>query len=140
MNILKIFSISVILTFIALAGQNWNLMEFVISVVAFSFLTFLVWIFWVRCFKPASVALLSFWNFLDRCLKPASIALLSFWAFLDRCLKPAQEVLDSAVDSVAEVIASIVEGIRILFFILLWIAGLCLALYILRAFVHFLIY
>ncbi len=122
MNILKIFSISVILTFIALAERNWNLVEFVTNIVLFSFLTFLVWTFWVRCFKPASVALLSFWDFLDRCLKPAT------------------EYLEPVVDSTAEMIASIVEGIKILFFILLCIVALCLVLYGLRAFVHFLIY
>ncbi|MHA1657519.1 MAG: hypothetical protein ACTSUT_00130 [Promethearchaeota archaeon] len=119
MNILKIFSISVIIIS-SLILTGWD-REFI-----------------------AGIVLLSFWAFLVRCLKPASVALLSFWDFLDWCLKPASEFLDFFIDLFFEFINWVAEKIKTLFLILFYVAVLCLVLYLvlygLRAFVHFLIY
>ena len=117
MNILKNFKLSK-------TTENKIYKIFSISVIIISFLTL---VRWDREFI-AVVIILSFWNFLAR------------WDFLARCLEPVEKYLESVIDSIAEIMASIIEGIKVLFFILLWIAALCLVLYILRAFVHFLIY
>jgi len=123
MNILKNFSISVIIIFfLILCVWDWK-----------SLIEFIIGILWV-----------SFWICLVLCLKPASIALLSFWDFLDRRLKPASEFLDFFIDLFFEFINWVAEKIKTLFLILFYVAVLCLVLYLvlygLRAFVHFLIY